>query len=190
MTPAGPVHRRIPEGDNRERLICDDCGYIVYDNPKIVVGTVAIWDDKVLLVKRAIEPRQGFWTLPAGFMEQGETSETGALRETWEEAKARVELDRLLAVYNVLRVNQVHLFYRARMQGPEFEPGSESLAVDLYAWDDIPWNEIAFPTVKCALENWYQTRDQPVFPAFTNPEDELFDLPAFVAAQEAQKARS
>lgn len=148
----GPVHRRVPEGDDRPRLTCRDCGFILYENPKIVVGSVVVDGDQILLCRRAIEPRRGFWTLPAGYLELAETSEEGALREAWEEARARIALDGLLAVFNVPRISQVQLIYRARLVEPGFEAGPESLEVDLFSWERIPWAELAFPTVHWALE--------------------------------------
>jgi ADP-ribose pyrophosphatase YjhB (NUDIX family) len=166
--PAGPVHRRVPEGDDRERLVCDDCGFVWYQNPIIVVGTVPIWNDRVALVKRSIEPRRGFWTIPAGFMELGETVEDGAIRETREEAEAEVELDGLLAVYNIIRVKQVHIFYRARLLAPEVRAGQECSDARLFAWDEIPWNDIAFPSTMWALEHAAESRGGPIGQPFTN----------------------
>lgn len=181
--PRGPIHRQIPEGDNRPRLTCRDCGFILYENPKVVVGTVSSWQGRVLMVRRAIEPRRGYWTLPAGFMERGETSEEGALRETWEEARAKVELDGLLAVYNVPRVSQVQLFYRGRMKNESYAAGPESLEVALFSWAEIPWRELAFPTVEWALNHWYAVADQRRFFTYTNPEGESGDLPSYVSNQ-------
>src|SRR5690349_1688030 len=146
------VEWRVPPGDNRERAVCPACGEIHYENPLNVVGTLPVWQDKVLLCRRAIEPRYGLWTLPAGFMELGETTEEGALRETVEEAGARVELEGLYSMLNVVRVGQVHLFYRARMLDIDFMPGPESLEARLFAEDEVPWDEIAFRTTKRPLE--------------------------------------
>jgi ADP-ribose pyrophosphatase YjhB (NUDIX family) len=152
--------RRIPEGDNRERMVCPDCGHIVYENPKIVVGAVVARGDSVLLCRRAIEPRRGFWTLPAGYLELGETIEEGAMREAWEEARARIALDGILGVYSISRIGQVQILFRAGFADagagaePSFEPGPESLEVGLFTWNRIPWTEIAFPTVRWALEAW------------------------------------
>lgn len=150
---SGPSLRAIPEGDNRERLICGDCGFILYDNPKIVVGSVARWGDKVLLCRRAIEPRRGFWTLPAGYLELNEATSAGAQREALEEANARIEIQGLLAVYDIPRLSQVQLVYRARLVDDRIEPGSESLEVGLFGWDEIPWDDIAFPSVRWALHH-------------------------------------
>jgi ADP-ribose pyrophosphatase YjhB (NUDIX family) len=146
--------RSIPEGDDRERLTCPDCGHVAYENPKLVVGSVVAEGDTVLLCRRAIEPRAGFWTLPAGYMEMGETAEEGAQREAWEEARARIALDGVLAVYSIARLGQVQVIFRARLAEPGFEAGPESLEVRRFAWDEIPWEEIAFPTVRWALNAW------------------------------------
>ncbi|HVC51088.1 MAG TPA: NUDIX hydrolase [Stellaceae bacterium] len=151
--PAGPSLRAIPEGDNRERLICAECGFIHYDNPKIVVGSVARWGDKVLLCRRAIDPRKGFWTLPAGYLELNESTSAGAQREAWEEARARIEIEGLLAVYDIPRLSQVQLVYRARLVDATVSAGPESLEVGLFGWDEIPWTEIAFPSVRWALHH-------------------------------------
>jgi len=151
--PAGPSLRAIPEGDNRERLICAECGFIHYDNPKIVVGSVARWGSKVLLCRRAIDPRKGFWTLPAGYLELNESTSLGAQREAWEEARARIEIEGLLAVYDIPRLSQVQLVSRARLIDAAVSAGPESLEVGLFGWDDIPWKEIAFPSVRWALHH-------------------------------------
>ncbi|MGD8709864.1 MAG: NUDIX hydrolase [Ectothiorhodospiraceae bacterium] len=170
---AGPRVRRVPDGDDRPRLQCPDCGYIAYENPRIVVGAVCHWGDRILLCRRAIEPRTGYWTLPAGYLELHESTEDGARREAWEEARAELELGDLLAVYNITRINQVQLIYRARLMNPEVAAGPESLEVGLFAWDEIPWEELAFPTVKWALERYRATMDQPVVAAAANPEAEI-----------------
>lgn len=149
-----PVHYRVPADDNRERAVCTACAHIQYENPLNVVGTVPVADDgRVLLCRRAIEPRRGFWTLPAGFMELGETVAEGAARETFEEAGAQIALGELLAVLSVVRVGQVHLFFRARLLSLDFAPGPESLEAQLFAPADIPWDELAFRTVRRALEH-------------------------------------
>ena len=149
---------RIPADDNRERAVCGACGTIHYENPLNVVGTLPLWEDKVLLCRRAIEPRHGLWTLPAGFMELGETTAEGALRETVEEAGARVELEGLYSLINVVRVGQVHLFYRARMLDTDFVPGPESLEAKLVREAEVPWDEIAFRTTKMTLEFYFADR--------------------------------
>lgn len=146
--------RRIPEGEDRERLICGDCGYIAYENPKIVVGSVVSEDGRIMLCRRAIEPRRGFWTLPAGYMELGETAEEGAKREAWEEARARLELNGVLAIYSIARIGQVQIIYRAHLAEPGFAPGPESLDVRFFAWEEIPWDELAFPSVHWSLKAW------------------------------------
>ncbi|GBH25497.1 NUDIX hydrolase [Burkholderia vietnamiensis] len=152
------VIARIPQGDNRERFVCDHCGTIHYQNPRNVVGTVPVWGDQVLLCRRAIEPRYGFWTLPAGFMEMGETTAEAAARETLEEAGARVEIQNLFTLPNVPPVHQVHLFYLARLIDPDYEAGEESLEVKLFDEADIPWDEIAFPTVSQTLRFFFADR--------------------------------
>ena len=157
---SGPSIRAVSDGDTRERLICGDCGFVHYDNPKIVVGAVAIWDERVLMCKRAIEPARGRWTIPAGYMELGETAEQGAAREALEEACARLEMGPLIGVYSIPRIGQVQLIYRARLVDGAFAAGAESLDAALYAWDEIPWDEIAFPTVRWALEDWRATRGE------------------------------
>jgi ADP-ribose pyrophosphatase YjhB (NUDIX family) len=146
--------RRIPEGDDRERLMCPDCGHVAYENPKVVVGSIVAEGDTVLLCRRAIEPRHGFWTIPAGYMEMGETVEEGARREAWEEARARITLDGVLAVYSIARLGQVQVIFRARMAEPGFEAGPESLEVRRFAWSEIPWDDLAFPSVRWALRAW------------------------------------
>ncbi|MEM8987430.1 MAG: NUDIX hydrolase [Pseudomonadota bacterium] len=162
-------HRIVPPGDNMERSVCRTCGFVDYQNPKIVVGSVTVRGDRILLCKRAIEPRKGFWTLPAGFLELNETPEDGARREAHEEALADIEIDRLLAVYAIPRISQVQLFYRARLTNDAIGAGPESEAVELYLWDDIPWADLAFPSVKWALEHYRQTKGMPDFPPFANP---------------------
>ena len=152
------VALRVPPGDSLPRFICDACGTIHYRNPLVVVGTVPEMDGRILLCKRAIEPRLGLWTLPAGFMELGETTAQGALRETVEEAGARVELEGLYSLINVVRVGQVHLFYRARMLDADFVPGPESLEARLFAEHEVPWDEIAFRTTRMTLEFYFADR--------------------------------
>jgi len=164
---------KIPDGDDRERPVCGKCGFVDYENPKIVVGSVATWEDQILLCKRAIEPRLGYWTLPAGYLELGETVEEGAVREAYEEARANLRLDRLLATYSVPRISQIQIMFRATLKTPDISAGPESEAVGLFNWDDIPWEEIAFPTVGWALRHYYETRDQTDFAPFSNPLDGL-----------------
>jgi ADP-ribose pyrophosphatase YjhB (NUDIX family) len=149
---------RVPADDNRERATCTACGEIHYENPLNVVGTVPVWGEQVLLCRRAIEPRLGMWTLPAGFMELGESTADGALRETIEEAGAKVEMQDLFTVLNVVRVGQVHLFYRARMLDTSLDPGTETLEARLFREDEIPWDELAFRTVRRTLELFFEDR--------------------------------
>jgi ADP-ribose pyrophosphatase YjhB (NUDIX family) len=150
------VSLAIPPEDNRLRHVCAHCGSIHYQNPKMVIGSIPLWeeDGRVLLCRRAIEPRRGYWTLPAGFMENSETTEEAALRETHEEAGARVELQGLFSLLNVPHVHQVHLFYRARLLDLEYVAGIESLECQLFSEADIPWDDIAFPTVSRTLQ-WF-----------------------------------
>ena len=158
-----------PAGEDRLRRVCRTCGFIDYVNPRIVAGSVAIDPNgKVLLCRRAIDPRKGFWTLPAGFMEEGESVEQAALREAREEAMADLELDGLLALYSIPRISQVQVMFRARLVGPA-SPGPESLEVGLFGWDEIPWKDLAFPSVKWALEHWRDSRDKAVFAPYGNP---------------------
>ena len=165
--------RQIPEGDSLERSVCATCGFVDYQNPKIVVGSVAIWDGEILLCKRAIEPRRGYWTLPAGYLELHETAEDGAVREAREEALAAIEIDRLLAVYSIPRISQVQLMFRARLMSPDIAAGPESEAVGLYKWDHIPWPELAFPSVGWALRQYYDSKDRSAFAPYANPVDGL-----------------
>jgi ADP-ribose pyrophosphatase len=150
----------VPEDDNRPRYVCTSCGAIHYQNPVIVVGTIPVWEDKVLLCKRAIEPRYGFWTLPAGFQEIDESVDDGALRETREEARADAEIEQLFTVLSVPKIGQVHLMFRARLVKPEFSSGAESLEVRLFAEDEIPWDDIAFRTVSHTLRCFFDDRKQ------------------------------
>ncbi|WP_426957386.1 NUDIX domain-containing protein [Muricoccus radiodurans] len=159
------------EGDERERLTCRTCGYIAYENPKIVVGSVIEVPDGVLLCRRAIQPRAGFWTLPAGYMEMGETVEEGARREAQEEALADIALDGILAVFSIARLGQVQIIFRAHLAKPGHGAGPESLEVRPFAWDAIPWDEIAFPSVRWALNAWHDGLGHPGPPVLNPPED-------------------
>lgn len=152
------VSYRVPADDNRERAICPACGTVHYENPLNVVGTVPVWGDKVLLCRRNIEPRRGYWTLPAGFLELGETTSQGAARETVEEAGVRFELGALFAVLNVVRAGQVHLFYLATLSGPEVDPGPETIEAQLFDEAEIPWDDIAFRTVRETLHRFFDDR--------------------------------
>lgn len=156
---ASPVESRVPDGDNRPRFVCTSCGWIHYQNPRMVVGCVPEYDGEILLCKRSIEPRYGFWTVPAGFMELGETVAAAALRETWEEAMARVELGPMFALVDVVHAGQVHAFFAATLPAPEFGAGEETLETRLFAPDEIPWDELAFPSVRLALECYLANRD-------------------------------
>jgi ADP-ribose pyrophosphatase YjhB (NUDIX family) len=149
---------RIPDGDDRPRHICGSCGVIHYRNPKIVVGCIPEWEDKILLCRRAIEPRYGLWTLPAGFMENGETSQQGAARETVEEANARVDVGDLYTLFNLTHIDQVYLLFRSRLSDLDFGPGAESLDAQLFREAEIPWDEIAFPVVKETLGLYFRDR--------------------------------
>lgn len=166
----GPSVRAIPEGDNRERLLCPDCGFIQYENPLIVAGAVIVEDDKVLLCRRSIEPRRGFWTIPAGYMELNETVEEAASREAWEEACAEIRIDGLLGVYTIPRISQVQLIYAAHLAKPGFAPGEESLEVAFFDWDAIPRDDIAFPSVHWALEHRRSLEGPVPLRPFGNPE--------------------
>jgi ADP-ribose pyrophosphatase YjhB (NUDIX family) len=156
---AHPVALSIPAGDNRPRYVCVHCEAIHYQNPKLVVGSIPVWEHEgklqVLLCKRAIEPRYGYWTLPAGFMENSESTADAALRETVEEAGASIEMGKLFTLLNVVPVHQVHLFYLARLRDLDFAPGIESLDVKLFSEADIPWDELAFPTTRMTLELFF-----------------------------------
>ena len=172
----GNFKRIVPEGDNFERLVCVDCGFINYENPKIVVGSVVHDGSRILLCRRAINPRKGFWTLPAGFMEQHETTQQGAMREAFEEATAKIEIDALLAVYSIPRLSQVQLIYRARLAEPGIAPGPESADVGFFAFDAIPWRELAFPSVHWALGHDREVMGRAGFAPFVNPPGEFGNL--------------
>ncbi|MFQ5983631.1 MAG: NUDIX hydrolase [Woeseiaceae bacterium] len=155
----GLVTEKIPDGDNRHRWVCEHCNTVHYQNPRIVVGCVPERDGKVLLCRRAIEPRHGYWTVPAGFMELGETMEQGAARETMEEACAEVAIGHLFASVDVIQAGQVHLFFKATLLG-DFEPGAESLDVALFSEKKIPWDQIAFRSGRFALEKYFEDAGQ------------------------------
>jgi ADP-ribose pyrophosphatase YjhB (NUDIX family) len=160
---------QTPPGEDRPRQTCDTCGFINYVNPKIVAGVVVSDEQgRIMLCRRAIEPRRGFWTNPAGYMEESESTSEGAAREVFEEACAKVEIDALLGIYEMPRISQVHFMYRGRLVS-DFAPGPESLEVKLFAYEDIPWDEIAFPTGTWALRDWATVRGIETFPLFTNP---------------------
>jgi len=169
MKPQGPIHRTIPDGDDRERLVCAECGFVHYENPKVIVGAVCRWEERTLLVRRAIEPRLGTWTMPIGYMEMGETTQAGAAREVWEEARARVEIDGLLAIHSFPQIGQVHLIHRARMLSPACAAGPESLDARLFAWDEVPWDDLAYPNVAWALHYDRAMRGRTAFPPIDGP---------------------
>jgi ADP-ribose pyrophosphatase YjhB (NUDIX family) len=152
------VDHRVPDGDNRIRHVCTDCGHVHYENPKMVVGCVPVWEERVLLCRRAIEPRRGYWTVPAGFMEVGESLAEAAARETEEEACARVEVEDLFAVVDVIQARQVHVMFRARLLVPEYAPGEESLEVELFDEESVPWEELAFPSIHFSLQRFFEDR--------------------------------
>jgi len=157
------VEHKVPEDDNRLRYVCDTCDLIHYQNPNIVAGTVSVFGDKILLCKRAIEPRLGYWTLPAGFMENLESTNEAAIRETLEEAEATVDIDALFTVINVPQINQVHMFFRATMVDGKYGAGPESLETELFDEESIPWEDLAFPTVKRTLKLFLEDRKKPQF---------------------------
>ncbi|HXN15424.1 MAG TPA: NUDIX hydrolase [Usitatibacter sp.] len=157
------VRFRIPEGDTLERAVCDACGAIQYQNPKIVVGCLPVYGERILLCKRAIEPRYGLWTLPAGFMENNESASEGAAREALEEANARVEIEDLYTVFSIPHISQVYMMFRARLLDAAVSPGAESLEVKLASEDEIPWDQLAFAMVKRTLEHYLEDRKRGVF---------------------------
>jgi ADP-ribose pyrophosphatase YjhB (NUDIX family) len=173
VQPGANFEHRQPDGDNHSRLVCRDCGYIQYDNPKVVVGSVAHWGSRILLCRRAINPRKGFWTLPAGYMELSETTQDGARREAREEACAEIEIERLLAVYNIPRLSQVQLIYAARLLSEDVTAGTESLEVGLFEWPEIPWSDLAFPSARWALGHYGESLSRADYPVQSNPPGEL-----------------
>lgn len=172
---------RTPDGDTHPRHVCDDCGYIHYVNPKIVVGSVVTWGgakdgkDRIVMCRRAIEPSKGLWTLPAGYLELGETTQAGAAREAREEACADIRIDALLAVYSIPRISQVQLMYKATLLSPDIKAGEESLDVALLRYDEIPWDKLAFPSVRWALTQYQQVAGLDAFAPFTNPLEDWGD---------------
>ncbi|MBI5784020.1 MAG: NUDIX hydrolase [Rhodocyclales bacterium] len=167
------VSLRVPPGDSLPRHVCDACGVVHYRNPRLVVGALPVWDDKVLLCRRAIEPRRGMWTLPAGFMENGETVAEAALRETREEANANIALGEMYTMISVPQINQVHVVYRASLVDLSFSAGEETLEVRLFEEREIPWNEIAFRTIALTLQHYFDDRRAGAFRFHPG------DLPAF-----------
>ena len=163
-TCGGAIVNRVPEGDNRQRHVCSRCQTIHYINPKVVAGCLPIVDGQVLLCRRAINPRKGLWTLPAGFLELGETSAEGAVRETWEEACARAEIDGLYTVFNLPHISQIYMFFRAHLTVPEYRAGEETLEAGLFDESDIPWSELAFPVITRTLEHYFADRSSGDYP--------------------------
>jgi ADP-ribose pyrophosphatase YjhB (NUDIX family) len=161
--------RAVPAGDTIERQVCTTCGYVAYENPKIVVGSVVAEGERILLCRRAIEPRAGYWTLPAGYLELHETTAEGARREAMEEAGADIALEGILAIYDVSRIGQVQIMYRAHFATPGNVAGEESLEVGMFAWGEIPWGDIAFPTVHWALNAWRDAGTGPLGVPASNP---------------------
>lgn len=162
-----PVELRQPPDDNRLRHVCTICATIHYQNPNLVIGAIPEWEDgRILLCRRAIEPRYGLWTLPAGFMENGETTGEAAIRETEEEANAHIAIGELYSMYNLAYINQVYLLFRARLLDLEFSPGAESLEVKLFDEQEIPWDELAFRPVKFTLQRYFVDRKTGRFPFF------------------------
>ena len=181
---AAPLVLRIPEGDDKPRYCCNDCDSIFYQNPKNVVGTLPVYGDQVLLCKRAIQPRLGKWTLPAGYMENGESSLSGAIRETMEEAGALVTVndDSLYTLFNLPSINQVYMFFRAELTSLDFNAGIESEEVALFKESEIPWPEIAFPVVKSTLEHYFLDLPKQRFPV------RMFDVPQALSASRLGKS--
>ncbi len=171
-----------PDGDDRSRLVCDHCGFVNYQNPKLVVGVVAQWQNRILLCRRAIEPRRGYWTLPAGYLELNESAAEGALREAREEACAHLRLDQLLAVYSIPRISQIQLIFRAWLISNDVAPGPESSEVALLLRDDIPWSDLAFPSVRWALDHHRDVEKLEVFAPRSNPDGESGDMATFLSS--------
>ncbi len=161
---AAPVTWRVPPDDNRERYVCTDCEAVHYQNPRIVTGCLPVWQDRVLLCLRGIAPRKGYWTLPAGYLENGETIADGAARETMEEANARVQGLELYTVFSLPHISQAYMFFRAELTDPEFSCGAESLDVRLFHEHEIPWDELAFPVITQSLQFYFADRESRQFP--------------------------
>lgn len=162
---------QTPDGDTAERSVCDTCGFIDYVNPKIVVGSVISHEAKIVMCKRAIEPRLGYWTIPAGYLEVNETTEEGARREALEEACAEISIKALLAIYNIARISQVQLIYTAQLNKPTIAPGPESQEVAFVEWSDIPWKDLAFPSVHWALNHYRDAQEHAIIAPFSNPDN-------------------
>ncbi|GAA6167683.1 NUDIX hydrolase [Sessilibacter corallicola] len=158
------VTLKIPHGDDRQRYVCDECNTIHYQNPKIITGCLPVYENKVLLCKRAIEPRSGLWTLPAGFMENGESMEQGAARESWEEARLTLKNHTLYQVFSLPHISQVYVFYLSEIASLDFGPGPESLEVELFTEAEIPWDKLAFPVVRSTLKDYFADFPNKEFP--------------------------
>ncbi len=161
------IKQKIPPNDNRLRYVCTSCNKIYYQNPKPIVGCLPEWQDRLLLCRRAIEPRLGLWTLPAGFMEEHETVQAGAARETWEEAGAKVEIKQLYTMFNLPYISQIYLLFRAQLLDPNVAPGTESLEVNFFQEQDIPWMDIAFPVIRETLWLYFRDKKQGAFKLHT-----------------------
>jgi ADP-ribose pyrophosphatase YjhB (NUDIX family) len=158
------IELRVPDGDTHARHVCAECGRVHYVNPKVVVGCLPEWEHRILLCRRAIEPRYGLWTLPAGFLEIGESVVAGAARETLEEANARVEVGELYSLVSLPQIGQVYMMFRARLSGLDFGPGAESLEVRLFEEHEVPWEALAFRTIGRTLRNYFLDRKLGTFP--------------------------
>jgi ADP-ribose pyrophosphatase YjhB (NUDIX family) len=174
----GNVSYKIPDGDNRIRAVCDDCGFISYINPRIVVGAVCTFEEKYLLCRRAIQPREGYWTIPAGYLEEEETTEAGARRESMEEAGIDIQIDSLLAVYSIPRISQVQIIYRATLPSAALDPGPETSEAAFFMWDEIPWKDLAFPSVNWSLEHHREVDGTATYVPKSNPEGEAGEFAA------------
>ena len=163
------IIEKKPTGDTHIRKVCNSCDYIVYDNPKIVVGSVCTFENKFLMCRRAIDPQKGLWTLPAGYLENNESAEEGAIREAYEEAFAKIKILNLLAVYSLKDISQVQILFHAELIENSFKAGIESLEVELFTWENIPWDKIAFPSVTWALNNYVERQNLNTFKVFNNP---------------------
>ena len=164
------VVNKIPEGDTHSRQVCMDCNYIEYENPKIVVGSVCTFKNKFLMCKRAIDPQKGLWTLPAGYLENNESVQDGAIREAYEEAHAKIKINNLLAIYSLNHISQIQILFHSELIEQNIKPGIESLEVGLFEWENIHWDKIAFPSVKWALDNFRERQNLDTFKVFTNPQ--------------------
>jgi len=159
-----PLVFTTPPGDSRERFVCRHCDTVHYQNPRVITGCLVSWQDQVLLCRRDIDPRSGYWTLPAGFLENGETAQAGAIRETWEEARARVVVEDLYTLFSLPHISQIYMFYRGRLETPVFDAGEETREVALFREDEIPWDELAFPVIRETLLHYFQDRVENHFP--------------------------